>query len=86
MKKFLMVISVLLFGCEEKGTPKETNTDGDFRIEFLFEKDGCKVYRFRDGSRYIYWANCQGKIQADYETGSKHKIYHKEETIMTALK
>jgi hypothetical protein len=26
----------------------------DFKIEFLFEKDGCKMYRFKDRGRLFY--------------------------------
>lgn len=45
---------------------KESVQDGDFKIEFLFEHDGCKVYRFKDGGRYIYWSDCSGRMSSDY--------------------
>jgi len=35
----------------------------NFKLEFLFEKNGCKMYRFKDGERYVYWSDCQGKTQ-----------------------
>lgn len=74
MKKIiiLFIISIFLFGCA--GDAKETNVDGDFVIELLFEKDGCKMYRFRDNGRYIYWSNCQG--------ASTYALKTKNHTIM----
>lgn len=77
----ILILIILLSSCDEMGEPKENVQKGDFNLQLLFEHDSCKVYRFQDGSRYIYWSNCQGKIQNDYETGSgKHKRYHKGET------
>jgi len=34
--------------------------NASYEVEYLFEHDGCKVYRFRDESRYVYFTNCQG--------------------------
>ena len=79
MKKIIILGCLFLFSCVEKA--QEITIDGNFQLEFLFEKDGCKIYRFKDGYRYIYWSNCKGKIQADYETGGKTKTKYKEETI-----
>jgi hypothetical protein len=61
---------------------------GDFELEFLFEKDGCKMYRFYTGSRYVYWANCEGKVNFDYQTTSSNgkttmTIQHRGESITT---
>lgn len=85
MKNFtIFLVVMLLVGCQNRGNPKDTVQDGDFKIEFLFEKDGCKMYRFKDGYRYIYWANCAGKVQADYTTSTgKTTTTHHEETITT---
>jgi hypothetical protein len=62
---------------------QEVTHSGDFNVELLFEKDGCKVYRFEDGSRYIYWSDCSGKMQSDtyHSTGkSSGYIEHMEST------
>jgi hypothetical protein len=33
-------------------------TEGNgFEVEFLFEKDGVKVYRFRDGGKFHYYTS-----------------------------
>lgn len=77
----LMFISFCAISCKED--PKSTSQDGNFVIEFLFEKDGCKMYRFKDGTRYIYWTNCEGKINYDYSTGGKSKYTNHGETIIS---
>jgi hypothetical protein len=42
--------------------PAENNKD--YNVEYLFEHDGCKVYRFKDhnsvGTYYVYYTNCNG--------------------------
>lgn len=64
----------LLLGC--KGQAKESIQEGDFKVELLFEKDGCKMYRFKDGNRYIYWSDCSGKVQSDvYRSTGKGSGY-----------
>ena len=41
-----------------KVPPKNNNT---YSVEYLFEHDGCKVYRFRDNGQFIYFTNCKGE-------------------------
>lgn len=78
----LIVIIVSFSSCVKKA--KESVQNGNFTIEYLFTQDGCKVYRFTDGSRYIYWVNCAGKIDSDYTTSTgKSRITHHEETIIS---
>lgn len=81
MKKFILilVVSLLFISCVEKA--QESVQLGNFKNELLFETDGCKMYRFQDAGRYIYWSNCRGKVQYDYTTGGKHRINVRGETI-----
>jgi hypothetical protein len=64
MKKLLFVFLTLLFiGCEKKGTYVQSeNAKADFDIEFLFECDGVKMYRFYDGGRFRYFTTGNGKM------------------------
>ena len=63
MKKTLAIYIVLiglgamLFGaCSNDPMSKERlGKDDVFEVEYLFEKDGVKVYRFEDGGRYHYF-------------------------------
>ena len=64
MKKLLFVFVTLLFvSCRKEGTyvPSE-NAKADFDIEFLFECDGVKMYRFYDGGRLRYFTTGNGKM------------------------
>jgi Domain of unknown function (DUF4884) len=39
-------------------TPDNNST---YKIEYLFEHDGCKVYRFLDNSNFVYFTSCNGE-------------------------
>lgn len=65
----IMFLSLLMFiGCMKQAEKVETK--GNYKVELLFENDGCKVYRFYDG-RYVYYTDCSGKIS--YEQRSKNR-------------
>ncbi|CAM1372672.1 Probable lipoprotein precursor [Tenacibaculum litopenaei] len=66
-----------------KGEAKETEQVGDFKIELLFEKDGCKMYRFKDGKRYVYWSDCRGTTSYEI-TSLKGKSSGNQMSITTA--
>jgi hypothetical protein len=40
-------------------TPENNKT---YSVDFLFEHDGCKVYRFYDYGNYVYFTNCNGDV------------------------
>ena len=33
-----------------------------YEVDYLFEHDGCKVYRFYDGGHWVYFTNCRGNV------------------------
>ncbi|WP_165020278.1 DUF4884 domain-containing protein [Dysgonomonas sp. ZJ279] len=35
-----------------------------YTVDYLFEHDGCKVYRFYDRGNYVYFTNCTGDVTA----------------------
>ncbi|HMH23932.1 MAG TPA: DUF4884 domain-containing protein [Puia sp.] len=39
--------------------PPQNNTT--YKVEYLFEHEGCKVYRFFDRGNYVYFTNCNGE-------------------------
>jgi hypothetical protein len=45
-------------------TKEVAENNKDYTVEYLFEHDGCKVYRFKDhnsvGTYYVYFTNCNG--------------------------
>lgn len=70
MKKivFLIAIGFLLTSCYKDSI--STETKGDFKVEFLFEKNGIKMYRFRDGGRYHYFTDRGETITTQYSNKS----------------
>jgi hypothetical protein len=78
----LAIITLSLSSC--KKSAQQVTQNGNFKLEYLFTQDDCKMYRFKDGSRYIYWSDCRGKTQSDYSVkNGKTTTEYKEETITT---
>jgi Domain of unknown function (DUF4884) len=48
--------------------PSQNNAS--YTVEYLFEHEGCKVYRFYDRGRYIYFTNCNGEAIATTDSTS----------------
>ena len=60
MKKILLTAIVIttMTGCfKEPQSIGLAGKDNKFQVEFLFEKDGIKMYRFMDGSHYHYFTS-----------------------------
>jgi hypothetical protein len=68
-KKSLLLASLTLtfIACAPKVIyEKEAANNKEYKVSYLFEHDGCKVYRFYDHGTYIYFTNCEGEtMQAD---------------------
>jgi hypothetical protein len=65
MKQFFPIIAlfILVSACSSRrplfsDRPENNKT---YEIEYLFEYDGCKVYRFYDRGNYVYFTNCRGE-------------------------
>jgi hypothetical protein len=54
-----ITLGAILFGaCNNEPMSKEQLGKNDgFEVEYLFEKDGIKVYRFWDGGHYHYFTS-----------------------------
>jgi|LakMenEpi03Aug12_release.lakeMendotaPanAssembly.Ray.scaffolds.fasta_scaffold557286_2 hypothetical protein len=64
MKK-LLLIALIFASCKREAQKQVQSTNSNFNVELLFEVDGCKVYRFRDGENYKYFTNCKGSVSWD---------------------
>lgn len=80
---FSVVLTLLLgFGVASciTGVPISKNppeNNPTYQVEFLFEHEGCKVYRFWDYGNYVYFTNCEGstsKITNDSTTNRMMNI------------
>lgn len=61
--KYLSIIfaAMLLVSCFGDPVSTSPTNNPEFKVELLFEHDGCKVYRFSDnGTRYF--TTCQGEV------------------------
>jgi hypothetical protein len=69
MNSVLKTLLILLTGCGifscsrqipvSKSIPENNKT---YQVDFLFEHDGCKVYRFTDHGNRVYFTNCTGDV------------------------
>jgi len=59
----LIFITIILLSCRTgipiSNTPSENNKT--YYVQYLFQHDGCKVYRFYDEGHYVYFTNCSGQ-------------------------
>lgn len=74
MKNRTLIIATLLSltGCTVQQPISKINPKSNpaYEIEFLFEYDGCKAYRFLDGSTWVYYTNCKGET-ISYQDSTK---------------
>jgi hypothetical protein len=76
----LLLLATALFSCQKSA--QSSQSKGDFRVELLFEVDGCKLYRFYDG-RTVYFSDCRGQVSEVHTTrGAKNQsATHYSETV-----
>ncbi len=63
-RSFIFVAVLSLNACSVAQRPIATimpKSNPSYEVEYLFEYDGCKVYRFQDGSTWVYFTNCRGE-------------------------
>ena len=64
----LIAVFTLFFSCtimQTRQIPVSSRTPNDnqtYKVEYLFEHDGCKVYRFEDAGHYVYFTNCNSDV------------------------
>ncbi|HEY4151298.1 MAG TPA: DUF4884 domain-containing protein [Chitinophagaceae bacterium] len=65
MKKYLLLIlpAFLFTACTVQQPISRTlaQNNADYKVEYLFQQDGCKIYRFYDRGYYVYFTNCNGQ-------------------------
>lgn len=71
----MCLLCAVLSGCLKDGQQTEQTTNAGFEVELLFEKEGCKIYRFTDGGHAVYWTDCRGKVESVYQQSSGKSSY-----------
>lgn len=65
IKISLLVITVMgVYSCTTPMPLVSGKADNNktYPVEYLFEHDGCKVYRFQDQGNWVYFTNCKGDV------------------------
>ena len=67
----MMLTGILMMGLSSCfKNPQSTTVEGNgFKVEYLFEKDGIKVYRFYDGGHAHYFTS-RGETMSTYKSGN----------------
>jgi hypothetical protein len=63
MNRLLIGLAILALcaGCVRRAETVE-QVNAEYKVDTLFSKDGCTVYRFHDGG-YRYFTNCVGSTE-----------------------
>lgn len=61
---FFIILSFNMISCmiQEPISVAAPENNKTYEIEYLFEHDGCKMYRFMDKGTYIYFSNCNNDV------------------------
>lgn len=67
-----ILLSVMFISCTKRGYPVNPKDNlVDFEVEYLFECDGVKMYRFFDDGYYRYFTTGNGKMADSPELSGK---------------
>lgn len=62
----ILLLVFIVAGCGVDPVRTEKTNNPSASVDFLFEHDGCRVYRFEDAWRYHYFSDCRGSIDSAY--------------------
>lgn len=84
--KYLSVIfaAMLLVSCYGEPISTSSTSNSEFKVELLFEHDGCKVYRFNDGGTR-YFTTCQGEVAWKEHYGKTYVIRSNPTAIQDSI-
>ncbi|MDH6313285.1 hypothetical protein M2137_002075 [Parabacteroides sp. PFB2-10] len=81
MKKILLrsglcCLLATLFSCYSSIPLSQGASDNNstYNVQYLFEHDGCKVYRFMDMGNYVYFTNCEGSVTAIQNDSTAQRV------------
>ena len=72
-----LVLFVLLLNSCGINRPISTlnpSNNGTYEVDYLFEHDGCKVYRFQDMGRWVYFTNCSGDVTSFQNDSTRTRV------------
>jgi hypothetical protein len=78
----LILIVISVFGCKKGEQDTFSTSNANFKIDFLFEHNGCRVYRFLDDCDYVYFSDCSGRFEHETTHHNGKTTYNeKHQTI-----
>lgn len=77
----LLLLLLLATSCfQQPVTRSVSENNRDYTVDYLFEHDGCKVYRFYDRGHYVYFTNCNGQTIAGADSTAVRNSIHVTKT------
>lgn len=77
----LLASAFFITSCYKNAQHEEQTSNLSFKLEVLFEKEGCKVYRFYDAGRAVYWTDCRGVVSTEYFVKNGYDVRVSNQTI-----
>ena len=80
--RYLPLLLLMASACtvQHPITKEQAINNKDYTVEYLFEHEGCKVYRFKDhnstGTYYVYFTNCNGDAIAKTDSTTVRNSTH----------
>lgn len=67
---------ILLSSCfyQKPVAYQHSDNNKDYKVAYLFEHEGCKVYRFYDNGNYVYFTNCRGDVTSIKNDSTAERI------------
>lgn len=65
-RSLIVAAAVLALAACDKTPERSTHVGAQFQVDRLFTHEGCTVYRFEDGGRNRYYANCSGNVTTSW--------------------
>ena len=89
---FIVILAFIILCCSAEGEPvkvekPDIKENFDFCVVFLFEVEGCKIYRFLDGGYYHYFMIGSGQVintvqTRTISTGKTTVTYHWDDALI----
>lgn len=67
LSSIILALVFIMHSCSSIKTPVSSQipeNNQNYVVDFLFEHDGCKVYRFYDRGNFVYFTNCCGNVNS----------------------
>ena len=80
----LIAVITLIFSCKIIQKPVSSTAPNDnqtYQVDYLFEHEGCKVYRFVDRGNYVYFTNRDSEITSIKNDSTHTRVVNRVRNI-----